>query len=399
MPTKQRQIFTYHFYSTVNEIPLDEWIHIIGEHNYFLSIPYLNALEASNRPDIEYRYVVLRNEQGKGVGCFYFQIIDLVYKHKPSLFAEGKYTKLLKQIRSNFKSFLNGKDNRISCLVIGGNVYLSGEHSYAYTNDINLKELFRILPDVIDQLKESISDKYKIEGYLIKDFYEKSDKDVKVLKEKSYHRLIVDPNMIMDIPEDWHTFDDYINAFSSKYRVRAKKAFEKGENLVFKELHADDIQNAGNDINRLFSKVIERAPVRVTSCDAEYFVAMKSMLKDQFKFISVSLDGNTIAFLSAFKFNNSLEAHLVGLDYDLLRTHSLYQNILYHFVKLAIETKSKVLYFGRTATEIKSTVGAVPVKLNCYLKLSNKLANLMIKPFMPTTDKEDYVTRSPFKKA
>ena len=139
--------------------------------------------------------------------------------------------------------------------------------------------------------------------------------------------------------------------------------------------------------------------MRVTSCDAEYFVALKRELGEEFKFIAVFLNGKAIAFLSAFKFRENLEAHLVGLDYDLLRTHALYQNILYHFVRLAIEYKCTKLFFGRTATEIKSTVGAVPVKLNCYLKLNNGLANLMIKPFMPTKDKEDYIARSPFKRA
>ena len=130
-----------------------------------------------------------------------------------------------------------------------------------------------------------------------------------------------------------------------------------------------------------------------------YFIAMKKVLGDEFKFISVQLNGNTVAFLSAYKFRDNLEAHLVGLDYDLLRSHALYQNILYYFVRMAIENKCFKLFFGRTATEIKSTVGAVPVKLNCYLKLNNGLANLMVKPFMPTNDKSDYIARSPFKKA
>lgn len=396
MPVKQGQNFTFDFIHRIKDISADEWNGIIGVHNFFLSIPYLSALEASNRPDIEYRYIIIRQE-GEAVACYYFQVVDLVYKGKPSLFAEGKYTKLLGQLRSKFKSFLNGNDTRISSLVIGGNVYLSGEHAYAFTNKITREELFKLLPDIVKKLSDNLADKYKIEGFLIKDFYEESDNDVKQIKKKSFHRLVVDPNMIMSLSKDWNTFDDYLNAFSSKYRVRAKKALENGANLTYKELSADEIESISDEINHLFLNVIERAPVRVTSCDAEYFVAMKKVLGDEFKFIVVSLNGKAIAFLSAYKFRENLEAHLVGLDYELLRTHSLYQNILYYFVRLAIENKCTKLFFGRTATEIKSTVGAVPVKLNCYLKLNNGLANLMIKPFMPTSEKIDYIARSPFK--
>ncbi|MBT8196859.1 MAG: hypothetical protein HKO56_04470, partial [Bacteroidia bacterium] len=216
MPVKERQAYTYNFYSSIHDINIDEWTKIVGIYDFFLSIPYLNALESSNRPDIEYRYVIIRDGD-EAVACYYFQIVDLVYKGKPSLFAEGKYTKLLGQIRSRFKSFLNGKDTRISSLVIGGNVYLSGEHGYAYTDAIGRKQLFKLLPKIIKTLKSEIEEKYKIEGYLIKDFYEDSDNDIKALKKKSFHRLIVDPNMVMQLPEEWKSFDDYLNAFSSKY--------------------------------------------------------------------------------------------------------------------------------------------------------------------------------------
>ena len=398
MPVKRGLTFSFDFYNNIKEVSSDEWKHITGIHNFFLNIPYLNALEASNRPDIEYRYIIIR-EGPKAVACFYFQVIDLIYKGKPSLFAEGKYTRLLGQLRSKFKSFLNGKDKRIPSLVVGGNVYLSGEHAYAFSNKITRQDLFKLLPSVVEKLGENLKDKYKIEGYLIKDFYEESDNDVKQIKKKLFHRLIVDPNMILNLSERWSSFDDYLNAFSSKYRVRAKKALKNGAELTYKELNEDEIESISEDINHLFLNVIERAPVRVTSCDAEYFVAMKKELGDEFKFIVVSLNGKNIAFLSAYCFRDNLEAHLVGLDYELLRSHALYQNILYHFVKVAIENNCTKLFFGRTATEIKSTVGAIPVKLNCYLKLNNGLANLMIKPFMPTSEKINYIARSPFKKA
>ena len=71
--------------------------------------------------------------------------------------------------------------------------------------------------------------------------------------------------------------------------------------------------------------------------------------------------------------------------------------MLYDYVKEAIENSSKKLLLGRTASEIKSTVGAEALELTCYIRHRNPLSNRIIKPFVDFLKPSEWIPRNPFK--
>ena len=75
----------------------------------------------------------------------------------------------------------------------------------------------------------------------------------------------------------------------------------------------------------------------------------------------------------------------------------MYQNILYAFIELGIELNVDKISFGRTALEMKTTVGAVPKNYNAYLRLENRVVNHLVKSFLPTEPSTDWTPRNPFK--
>jgi hypothetical protein len=91
------------------------------------------------------------------------------------------------------------------------------------------------------------------------------------------------------------------------------------------------------------------------------------------------------------------DAHLIGLNYETNKSHSLYLNMLYQYVEDSISAQVKVLDLGRTAMEIKSTVGAIPVDLSVYLKLKNPLLNGLACMLAGSSSSEAWVQRHPFK--
>ena len=85
-----------------------------------------------------------------------------------------------------------------------------------------------------------------------------------------------------------------------------------------------------------------------------------------------------IAFSSWFEMpDNTIEAHYIGMDYELNSKLELYQNILYSFIELAIETGKQKVNLGRTAAEIKTTVGARANELTCYVQPPNTVPKLI----------------------
>ena len=75
----------------------------------------------------------------------------------------------------------------------------------------------------------------------------------------------------------------------------------------------------------------------------------------------------------------------------------MYQRILYDCVDLAIKQGKTEVNFGKTATTIKTTIGAQPSKIYALLKHNSKVSNLSIKPFFHFLKPEEEETRNPFK--
>ncbi len=109
-------------------------------------------------------------------------------------------------------------------------------------------------------------------------------------------------------------------------------------------------------------------------------------------------DGELIAFSSWFVMpDNSIEAHYIGMDYELNTKWELYQNILYSFIEIAIATGKEKVNLGRTAAEIKTTVGAKAHELTCYLQPQNTVSKFIAKPFIEFLKPKEWVPRNPFK--
>lgn len=142
--------------------------------------------------------------------------------------------------------------------------------------------------------------------------------------------------------------------------------------------------------------VHSNARFRLAALTPEYFVKMKTQFPDEFKLTIYLLEGKIVAFRSGFENQGEYEAHFIGLDYSLNRDKCLYQRILYDFVNDAIQNQSKRLLLGRTAAEIKSTVGAVPHDLECYMRHRNSISNHIISPFIDYLKPVEWIQRKPF---
>jgi hypothetical protein len=142
--------------------------------------------------------------------------------------------------------------------------------------------------------------------------------------------------------------------------------------------------------------VHSNARFRLAALTPEYFVQMKRVFPAEFALSIYTLDGKIVAFRSGFVSGREYEAHFIGLDYTLNRDKCLYQRILYDFVNDAIQNRSNQLLLGRTAAEIKSTVGAVPHDLECYMRHRNSISNHIISPFIDYLKPVEWVQRKPF---
>jgi hypothetical protein len=390
--------FAFEVHDSIAAINPEHWNAIANYGSPFLKIPYLSVLENEHPDNMRFHYALIYDNK-KPVAISYFQVIDFASEGFES-FIDQENTEVSCAITSYLKRHLTNRFIRSASklnmrLLICGNAFVSGEHGFACSPEINQIEVFDALADIIYEIGKAEELNGKIAAILVKDFYTSTKNVSDELKEFKYHDFLGEPNMIVNI--NWKTFDEYLNAMSKKYRNRAKNIIKKGTELQRKSFSASDIKNNAEQIQLLYNNVLHKATFRMASLSAKYFIEMKNVMQDKFNFIAYYNNEELIGFRSSFFLEESIEAHFIGINYQVNKELELYQNMLYDYVRETIDNNLPQLILGRTASEIKSTVGAEAYQLTCYIRHRNPLSNHLIKPFIDSIKTIDWIPRSPFK--
>jgi hypothetical protein len=336
----------------------------------------------------------------KPVWIGYFQLIDFTADVFGSL-VETQISELQNKHISLFGRYLNKyKDHVIMRLVTCGNNFVSGEHGFAYNTKMSRAEAFFILEKICAIVSTEEKLRGTISATLVKDFYYTELPKAKTLEENKFIGFTVEPNMLIEIPEGVNTLDDYIQRFSKKYRNRAKNVLKSKQNIEIKELSWQEIKKHETQLYKLYENVFEHAKFKLVKLAPNYFSEMKRAFADVFFVEGYFLEDKLVAFSSGYYLpDNTLEAHYIGIDYTLNKEYALYQNILCDFVSKTIQHKSKLLNLGRTAAEIKSTIGAKASELMCYVRPQNTVSKAILKPFINYLQPTQWIPRNPFKEA
>lgn len=382
-------------YTDANLIPADVFNSNKLSASGFLSKDYLVAFQESNFQGMSFFYYVGRTK-GKPTALFYFQIINLASHELNEIINLEPYGKILNGISGVLDKFIFGvKRNKPHFIAICGNMVLSGDHGFVADGD-----QFNKLERAISLIKAELSKVGKLAAFIVKDFLASNDTIGEALKGNGFNLFVMDPIMELNLLKSWNNFEDYTNAMSAKYRLRTTTVRKKMDGFIFKDLSLEELIMYKDAYNLLYKNVQQKSPIRLVHCEIDYLINLLKHSKGEVVLKTyINNLQKPVAFFCGIKNGNILEAHHIGMDYKINKSHSLYQNILYDFIDLGIELKVEKISFGRTALEMKTTVGAIPVNYNAYLRLENRVVNHLVKSFLPTEPNSDWTPRNPFKAA
>jgi hypothetical protein len=183
----------------------------------------------------------------------------------------------------------------------------------------------------------------------------------------------------------------------SKFRVKAKRAYAKSRQLVVRPLDADDIVRYQPRLQQLHAEVVGQAGFRLDGGCVGAFAPLRRSLGSSFVVHGYFLDDELVGYLTAFVRPGRLDAHSVGFDYALNREHSIYPRMLYDYLRIAMERGLGMVDYGRTAQEIKSTVGAVPVPTRSWVRHRSEWINPVLGWLLEGIEPEVQPQRQPFK--
>src|SRR5690606_25513750 len=124
-------------------------------------------------------------------------------------------------VRSLLSKVLKGN------ILVVGNLMQTGQHGVFFDeNQLSQSEFIAALFKALETIKIAIKqvDNKTVRVLLFKDYFEDDSihQSREQFKQKGFHQLNVQPNMMLKIPSHWKHFDDYLNDLSAKYRTRYK---------------------------------------------------------------------------------------------------------------------------------------------------------------------------------
>ena len=377
---------TIKIFDSIKDVP-ENW-NKVAVANHFLQLPYLEVLERSAPTNMQCFYIGFY-ENSDLIGVSLAQYLDL---NKLESFGE----------RDNcFKTFIRNfifRNFASHSLFIGNNM-ITGQNSYVFTKEISFKEVSEILMQTSQELVVYFKKK-NITIHLVsfKDFYQNCATEFKKYAFEKVYEFKTQPNMIFEISTNWKSNIDYYNAFSKKYRDQYKRAHKKFEEISVKEFDTDEVILHENRINELYHYVAKNAPFNTFFLAENHFSTFKKQCGHGFKIFGYFLDEKLVGFHSVLLNDDVLETYFLGYDDQVQKDKMMYLNMLYNMTEFGITHQFKKIIFGRTALEIKSSIGATPVMMSGFIYHRNSLINTFLgKIFKKLEPKTVWQQRHPFK--
>lgn len=367
---------TLRIYESINELNQKEWDNQLPTIPFYQKFQYLEHLEHTQK-QIKFRYIQVYKEQLL-LGSIYFQQLDFQMKNIFQYNSNNKI-KLL-------KNYFSKKQIKLLYL---GNVYFTGDTGIITENT---NKIYDLLPKIFRITDNTFS--IKSFAYLVTDIPEISHIN---LTTDGFQILHTEPDLNFKLNNDWHNFDDYLNSLSSKYRIRSKKILMVSSVIEHKVLSHDEILLYKTDIERLFNNVMDNAQFYISPLNCNFFVNKQDNAENICQIIGYFLENKMVGYINLYSCNKIIHVHYIGLDYQINNNNKLYNRMLLDVVKLGIENRTVSIHFGRTATEIKTTIGAKPSYFRSYVKFSNYFMNILGSYYLKRILPPEFIIRNPFK--
>jgi len=377
---------TYQIYSSIAQLP-KKWDEVAHE-NAFLQTPYLKVLEESAPTNMQCFYVGIF-EKNSLIGVALAQYLDL-----NKLESFGERDQCIKTYIRNFifKKFAS------HALFLGNNM-ITGQNGYTFNKEIDAITIVEILSNCAKEITNYFKKQdIKIHIVSFKDFYQESATELKKSTFSLLYEFNTQPNMIFELQNQWKNNTEYIEALTKKYRDQYKRAHKKFEGIETRELSLDEIILKENRIYELYFHVAKNAPFNTFFLAKNHFSSFKRQCGPKFILVGYYLKNELVGFHTLLVNGKTLETYFLGYDEQIQKEKMLYLNMLYNMTQFGIENQFKKIIFGRTALEIKSSIGAKPVIMSGFIYHTNKWINRILPKIFPNLEPSlVWQQRHPFK--
>lgn len=357
----------FKIYTKTSELP-QNWDEFTRS-NLFLQTNFLNALQSAP-PQNSVHYFVGVFDNNQLIGALLFQHIRL--RKLPNILHESS------SVSRKIRVWLI--KNLASGVLFCGNNLFSGHHGFVFDARISEKEQAVLVQTATNEVAKSAQcPKNPFLLVCVKDFTE--HKNAAALE--MFHPLETQPTMVLRISKKWLTIQDYIAALRKKYRLQYNRARNKYNVFEVRDLTLADVKKYQDVMHHLYESVMQNAHFNTVVLPKNHFTMLKQFASEETNFKGYFIADEMVGFMTYFIHGSAMETYFLGYEAEYQKTNLLYLNMLYDMIDAGIQHKVEEINFGRTALEIKSSIGCSPKPL--YLSLRHKWG--ILHKFLPLTFK------------
>lgn len=291
---------------------------------------------------------------------------------------QGKFLKADKPIFNVAQRYLYRDGTFQFPVRVMGSVLASGDHAYRFTSDVPDKVKKAAIHKAI---KLNDSGEKLPKSTLVKDHYMEwgpkfagsSNWDSKFID------LEFDPVMEIDIKPEFSNFEEYTAGLRKKPRNKVRRILKSSDELEIKNLSLAELEENIERIHNLYSQVYDRAAFTLGKLYPEDIIELKKTWGEDFPVLAYILEGEIVGFQCGMTTPFTTEAFFVGFVLEENKTHAIYQRMLIEFIKQALAKGSNKVGLGRTALDIKSSLGACPKRLACHMRVERPAVHTMLR--------------------
>ena len=196
---------------------------------------------------------------------------------------------------------------------------------------------------------------------------------------------------LMVIENVWSSFEEYAVSMKKKYRQRLRKALQLDSVLEKRWLDAAHYEDCAALLEATLMDKVVVLPGDLTLLLERF----EGMFETDFQIEGFYDQGRLVAFISTVRDGDTLRAMHYGAAVDA--PANMYSFAMFSVIQRGIEAGVSKINLGRTATEIKSTYGAVPEHNYFSFYTESVLFKSALAVAARRYTPKDFELRSPFK--
>lgn len=349
-------------YNSINEIDAQLWDNLFKDngnysHNGLRCIEEIFSNNEKVEENWEFHYLIIKDENNEILLATFFTSALC----KDDMLALENISRKIEKQRKEEPYYLCSKTLTM------GSLFTEGEHLYIKEDNSLVDETFNQFFIEVEKFKKTTGSTVVI----LRDF--QSDFQFNERFENEGFAKVSMPNTnIVEHPK-WNTEDELLSFLTSKNGINNIKRYvfkyEDKFDVTIKKTLTD---KEAEEHYKLFSNVKKANfafnffayPNKITKILSKY---------DEWEFIEFRLKGSDelIAGIWGFIGENHCCPLIVGLNYDYIKSHHLYKQVMYYMVKRGNDLDKSKTYLGLTSDYEKQKYGAKLISIFAYMKVDN----------------------------